>query len=74
MIPYSREPNVPRASRIPSADALPSGGQGDQQGVGDKLESGCLTIHDHPHILDETVDNLEGLCCSRTSLILGQSI
>jgi len=32
---------------------------------------GLLTVHNHPHILDETVDNFEGLRRGSTSLILG---
>ena len=33
-----------------------------------------LTIHYHLHILDKTVNDLEGLCCGYPSLILGESI
>jgi len=33
-----------------------------------------LTIDDYPHILDETIDNLEGLCRGRPSLIKGETI
>jgi hypothetical protein len=33
-----------------------------------------LTVHDHPHILDETVDDLKCLCCRRPSLVLGKSV
>ncbi len=29
-----------------------------------------LTVHHHAHILDETVNNLERLCCHSLSLIL----
>ena len=32
-----------------------------------------LTVHHDPHILEKTVDNLEGLHCSYPSLILGES-
>jgi hypothetical protein len=35
---------------------------------------GLLTVHDHPHILDETVDNLEGLSCGNPSLVLRESV
>jgi hypothetical protein len=33
-----------------------------------------LTFHDHSHILDETVDDLEHLCCGSLSLVLGESV
>ena len=33
-----------------------------------------LTIHDYPHILDKTVDDLEGLRCGIPSLSPGESI
>jgi hypothetical protein len=33
-----------------------------------------LTVYDHPHILEETVDDLERLRCRRPSLVLGQSV
>jgi hypothetical protein len=33
-----------------------------------------LTVHHHPHILDKTVDNLEGLRRCYPSLIQGKSI
>jgi hypothetical protein len=33
-----------------------------------------LTVHDRPHILDETVDNLEGLSCSNPRLVLRESV
>jgi hypothetical protein len=32
-----------------------------------------LTVLNDPHILDKTVDNLEGLHCGDPSLILGES-
>jgi hypothetical protein len=32
-----------------------------------------LTVYDHPHILDETVDDLKRLRCRRPSLVLGES-
>ena len=32
-----------------------------------------LTIHDHLHVLDETVDNLESLRCSCPGLVLRKS-
>jgi len=32
-----------------------------------------LTVHHHAHILDETVKNLERLCCRSPSLILRES-
>ena len=33
-----------------------------------------LTVRDHAHILDETVDDLEGLRCSSSSFILRESV
>jgi len=33
-----------------------------------------LTFHDHIHILDETVDDLEHLGCGSLSLDLGKSV
>jgi len=32
------------------------------------------TVHHHPHILDETINDFEGLCRSYPSLILGKPI
>jgi hypothetical protein len=36
--------------------------------------STLLTGHDHPHILDETVDDLESLRCGSPSLVLRESV
>ena len=33
-----------------------------------------LTIHDYPHILDKTVEDLEGLRCRNPRLLLSKSI
>ena len=33
-----------------------------------------LTVYDRPHILDETVDDLEGLRCRHPGLILSESV
>jgi hypothetical protein len=33
-----------------------------------------LTVHDHPHTLDKTVDNLERLKCSCPSFVMRQSV
>ena len=33
-----------------------------------------LTIHDHPHTLDEAVNNLESLNCCSSSLVLRESV
>jgi hypothetical protein len=33
-----------------------------------------LTVHHHPHILDKTINNFEGLRSSYPSLILGEPI
>jgi len=33
-----------------------------------------LTVHEHPHTLDEAVDDLEGLSCGSPSLIERESV
>ncbi len=33
-----------------------------------------LTVHEHPHILDQAVDNLEILSSSRPSLVMRESV
>jgi hypothetical protein len=33
-----------------------------------------LTVGDHPHILDKTMDNLEDLCSGQFRLVLGESV
>jgi hypothetical protein len=33
-----------------------------------------LTVHDHPHILDETVNDPKRLRCRRPGLVLGESV
>jgi hypothetical protein len=33
-----------------------------------------LTVYEHPHILEETIDDLKRLRCHRPSLVLGQSV
>ena len=33
-----------------------------------------LTVHDHTHILDEAVDDLERLSCGSSSLVLCESV
>ena len=35
---------------------------------------GLLTVHDNPHVLDQTVDYLQGLCCGISSLINSEPI
>jgi hypothetical protein len=36
---------------------------------------GCfLTVHDHAHILDETMDNLKSMSRGIPSLVLGESV
>ena len=56
-----------------SIDAFPSTGK--EFSGGEEISQVCLlTINDYPHILNKTVDNFEGLRCSGTSLIEGQSI
>jgi len=36
--------------------------------------SGLLTVHDHPPILDKTVDDLQGLHCGSASLVLREPV
>ena len=48
-------------------------GKNAQQSAVDKTIY-SLTFHDHPHILEETVDNLKRLRCRRPGLVLGQSV
>jgi hypothetical protein len=33
-----------------------------------------LTVGDHPHILDKTMDNLKDLCSGQFRLVLGESV
>ena len=33
-----------------------------------------LTVGDHPHILDKTIDDLKGLCSGQFRLVLGESV
>ena len=33
-----------------------------------------LTVGDHPHIPDKTMDNLEDLCSGQFRLVLGESV
>jgi hypothetical protein len=33
-----------------------------------------LTVGDHPHILEKTMDNLKGLCNGQFRLVLGESV
>jgi hypothetical protein len=33
-----------------------------------------LTIHDHPHILDKSVDDLQSVRCCRPSLLMREAI
>jgi len=40
----------------------------------DTNPSALLTIHELPHILDESVDNSERLSCSSPDLVLRQSV
>jgi len=56
-----------------SIDAFPSTGK-DLSGQERTSQVCFLTIDDHPHILHESVDNFEGLCCGRPRLIKSESI
>jgi len=62
-----------RALQILSANAMPSEGKNVQRSAVDKTIY-SLTVYDHPHIPEETVDDLKRLRCRRPSLVLGQSV
>jgi hypothetical protein len=67
------ERNTPRLSRTPSTDDFPSRKEGIQQTAGyEKAHS--LTLHELPHVLNETVDDLESLGCGSPNLILRESV
>ena len=54
-------------------DDLPSKGRISQsQRVASQV--GLLTIHDNPHILDKTIDDLKNLRCGDPTLVRGESI
>jgi hypothetical protein len=54
-------------------DGLPSKGRISQsQRVANRV--GLLTIHDYPHILDKTIDDLDNLQCGDPALFQGESI
>ena len=40
----------------------------------DDKPSSLLTIHELPHVLDESVDNSEGMSCSSLGLVSSQSV
>jgi len=42
--------------------------------MADHNPSALLTIHELPHILDQSVDNRERLSCSSPDLVLRQSV
>jgi len=54
-------------------DALPSREKSIQE-TPDYKPSSLLTIHELPHILDESVDNSECMSCSSPDLVLCQSV
>jgi len=54
-------------------DALPSRGKSIQE-TPDYDPSWLLTIHELPHILDESMDNSERMSCSSTGLVLRQPV
>ena len=54
---YYRRQGLPRASRTLSTDVFPSRGD-DTQRLVVASQVNVLTIHEHPHILDEDVDDL----------------
>jgi hypothetical protein len=62
--------NTPSASRTQSTIGLPSKGKDTQYRVMSLVN--LLTVH--LHILDKTVDDLQGLRCRYPSLILGEPI
>jgi hypothetical protein len=55
---------------------LPSRGNDAQQPAADRPDIFIylLTIYDHPHILNETIDDLKRLRRRRKSLVLGESV
>ncbi len=56
-----------------SADASPSKEKDAQQPKIDK-QMYFLTVYDHPHILEENIDDLKYLRCRRSSLVFGKSV
>jgi hypothetical protein len=65
--------NIPRAPRTQSIDVFPSKTKDSTQYPVISLAD-FLTVHDHPHILEKAIDNLERLRGGDPSLILGESI
>ena len=64
--------DIPSAPRTWSIEALPSNRKNAQDQVISPIDS--LTVHHHPHILDKTINDFEGLCGSYLSLILCEPI
>jgi len=54
-------------------DALPSREKSIQE-LPDYKPSSLLTIHELPHVLDESVDNSEGMSCSSLGLVSRQPV
>jgi len=54
-------------------DALPSSKKSIQE-IPDYKPSSLLTIHELPHVLDESVDNSEGVSCSSLGLVSRQPV
>jgi hypothetical protein len=54
-------------------DALPSSKKRIQE-IPDYKPSSLLTIHELPHVLDESVDNSEGMSCSSLGLVSRQPV
>ena len=64
--------NIPSASRIWPIDVFPSK-EGDYSTPGINLVN-LLTVNHTPHILEKTIDDVEGLRRSYPSLIFSESI
>ena len=54
-------------------DALPSKEKSNQE-TPDYKPSSVLTTHERPHVLDESVDNSQGMSCSILGLVPGQPV
>jgi hypothetical protein len=65
--------NIPREFRTQSSDALPSRMNDTLYPASNKLVD-LLTVGDHVHILDKTMDNLKDLCSGQFRLVLGESV
>ena len=65
---------IPSVFMTRSAVALPSKARDFQYSERDKHRKNLLTVHYHPHILEEATDDLESLRCGYPSLVRGESV